>query len=310
MTRRDVLRLAAPFAATPVASFGSACLSALDARTIADYDAYLKNARTAGEQPIAGKMLSRVPQDERPALQKTLEEKRWCVWNLQAAQPHGALPVYKGIVVDWMGAMLLPGVTVKDFQKVLEGYGAYKSVYKPYVFDCYARPVQGPGFKNYSVTSILHDILEKPAPLVPDQHFSFEVMAESNYFWLGPEDNRTLVIRTHANTIREVNGGRPERADSRVENDLLPVGHGQGLLWKSDTWWRAAQMGPNLYAEYESVSLARSLDAVEFFSLCSVLKLPGVKGKAFENMVARPRKTVTDVVMNTKRACEEAARPT
>jgi len=139
--------------------------------------------------------------------------------------------------------------------------------------------------------------------LVPDQHFSFEVMAESNYFRLGSADSPTLLIRTHAKSIREANSGHPEHADSRMKNNLLPAGRGQGVLWRSDTWWRARQTDSGVYAEYESLSLARSLDGVEFFSLCSVLRLPGLKDKALESMTERPRRTVLAVVSNTRAAC-------
>lgn len=259
------------------------------------------------ERPIGPKLLSRVPEDQRPAALQDLEKNHWFVWNLRQGEPNGAARVYKGIIVDWMGAILLPDVSVSAFENVLQQYDAYKRVYKPYIFDCYAHPIPGPGYKNYAVTSILHDVYEKPAPLVPDQHFSFEITAESNYFRLGPEESRTLMVRTHADSIREADGGHPERADSRVRNSLLPAGYGQGVLWKSDTWWRATQVGSSLYAEYDSVSLARSLEAVDVFSLCSVLKLPGVKGKALESMTVRPQKTVTSVILNTKKACEDAA---
>jgi hypothetical protein len=63
-----------------------------------------------------------------------------------------------------------------------------------------------------------------------------------------------------------------------------------------------------VYAEYESATLARSLEGVDFFSLCSVLKLPGIKGKALENITVRPRKTVTAVVLSTRAACESSTR--
>ena len=210
------------------------------------------------------------------------------------------------MIVDWIGAVRIPGASLETFEGVLARYDTYKKWYKPYIFDCYAQPTDGPGVKNFAVTSILHDVYEKPAMMVPDQHFSFEIRAESSYFWMGT-DSRTLVIRTHATSIREANSGHPEHADSRLKNDLLPQAHGQGVLWRSDTWWRATEAGPDLYAEYESLSLARSLDAMEFFSLCSVLRLPGLKEKALESMTARPRKTVTAIVAGTKLACESAA---
>jgi len=308
MTRRDIFRIASPLLAGTRSLRGGACQSTLDPRTAKEYDAYLKTAREVEEQPLGSQLPERVPDDERAAATAALDKNEIYVWNLHKHQPHGALRVYKGVIVDWMGAFRIPGVSVETLENILQQYDSYKNWYKPYVFDCYARPIAGPGFKNFAVTSILHDILEKPAPLVPDQHFSFEVMAESNYFWKNRGDRRTLVIRTHATSIREASSGHPEHADSRAANDLLPPGHGQGVLWRSDTWWRATGIGPDLYAEYESLSLARSLDAVEFFSLCSVLRLPGIRGKAFESMTVRPRKTVTAVVASTRTACEQAGR--
>ena len=294
----------------PLPLEAGACQSTLDARTSADYEAYLKTARVAAEQPMGSRFADRVPEEQQAEAQKVVESGQPYVWNLHKNDPHGALPVYKGVIVDWMGAVRLRGVSLAAFEKALQSYDSYKKWYKPYIYNCYARPITGPGVKNFAVTSIVHDIYEKPGPMVPDQHFSFEIMAESNYFWAGNGDSRTLVIRTHANSIREANSGHPEHADSRSTNDLLPAGHGQGVLWRSDTWWRACERGSDVYAEYESLSLARSLDAVELFSLCSVLKLPGIKHKALESMTVRPRKTVMAVVASTKAACESGGSST
>jgi hypothetical protein len=308
MTRRDVLRFAAPIVFRPDVLGAAPCQSVLDPRTAADYDAYLKTARAAAEQPLGPRLPDRVPDEQRAEALRILDSGQPYVWNLHKNSPNGALAVYKGVIVDWLGAIRIADASLETFENILQRYDSYKKWYKPYIFDCYARPIEGPGVKNFAVTSILHDIYEKPAPLVPDQHFSFEIMAESNYFRIGSSDARTLLIRTHAVSIREANSGHPEHADSRSKNDLLPPGHGQGVLWRSDTWWRATQTGSGLYAEYESLSLARSLDALEFFSLCSVLRLPGLKDKALESMTVRPRKTVLSVVANTKVACESAAR--
>ncbi len=258
------------------------------------------------EQPLGPKLLERVPEEQRAEALRILDRNQPYVWNLHEKSPNGALPVFKGIIVDWIGAVRIPGASLETLAGVLQQFDAYKKWYKPYIYDCYARPVAGPGVKNFEVTSILHDVVEKPAPLVPDQHFSFEIQADPNYFFPVGAEGRTLVVRTHATSIREANSGHPEHADSRLKNDLLPPAHGQGVLWKSDTWWRAIETGPDLYAEYESLSLARSLEAVEFFSLCSVLRLPGLKDKALESMTARPRKTVTAIIAGTKLACASA----
>jgi hypothetical protein len=309
MTRRHLIRMASPFLLGPLGAEASPCQSNLDPRTAEEYDDYLKTARTAAEQALEKKPLERVPNDQRAEGLRTLDRNQPFIWNLNKNRANGALAVYKGVVVDWMGAFRVPGATIETLADVLQQYDSYKKWYKPYIFDCYAKPIAGPGVKNFAVTSILHDVYEKPAPLVPDQHFSFEIMAESNYFWTGSGDARTLMVRTHAKSIREANSGHPEHADSRSKNDLLPAAHGQGVLWRSDTWWRATRIGSDLYAEYESLSLARSVDAVEFFSMCSVLRLPGLKDKALESMTVRPRRTVTAVVTSTKLAVESASRP-
>src|SRR5579864_782302 len=108
MTRRDVLlltsSLALPLHAAP-------CLSVLDPRTAADYDAYLKTARAAAELPLGPKLLDRVPEDQRAEALRVLNSNRPYVWNLHQNSPNGALPVYKGIVVDWVGAVRVPGAT-------------------------------------------------------------------------------------------------------------------------------------------------------------------------------------------------------
>ena len=300
MNRRGFFKATAPLI-WPVSLVASPCQSDLDHRTAAEYDAYLKTARAAIEQPIGSKLLDRLPEAERAEAMKTIDSRPY-VWNLQQGQPNGALPVYKGVIVDWMGAMRIPNTSLDAFQRALEDYDSYKTRYQPYIYNCYARPIEGPGVKNYAVTTILHDVYEKPALLVPDQHFSFEIQAEANYLVLGAGDTRTLVIRTHAKIIREANSGHPEHADSRKTNDLLPPEHGQGVLWRSDTWWRVIAQGRDIYAEYESLSLARSLDGVDAFSFCSILRLPGIKGKALESMTARPRRTVLSVMTNTRSA--------
>jgi len=299
--------LGSPLLVRPLTVRAAPCQSDLDPRTDADYDAYLKKTRAVAERPLGHKLLDRMPANQRPGALRILDSGRPYAWNLHENQRNGALTVYKGVIVDWIGAIRIPGVTLEKFESVLTQYNCYKEWFQPYIFDCYARPIAGPGLKNFAVTTILHDIYEKPAPFVPDQHFSFEVMAESNYFRLESGDTRTLLIRTHATSIREANSGHPEHADSRFKNNLLPAGRGQGVLWRSDTWWRAIETGSGLYVEYQSLSLARSLEGMEFFSLCSVLRLPVLKDKALESMTERPRKTVLAVITNARAACESTA---
>lgn len=306
MTRRDLLRMGAPFFALPGTLTASPCLTQLDSETAAEYDAYLAKARAAAEQPFGPVLLERIPAEQRVTAQQTLNSRQPYLWNVHQKEPNGALEVSKGVIVHWIGAVLIQAPSPDVLENVLQQYGSYNEMYHPFIVNCYGKPSAGPGEKNFTVTSVLHDVVTKPGMLVPDQHFAFEITAESNFFWLGPENSRTLVVRTHATKIREADGGKPSRADSRTKNDLLPPDYGHGIIWRSDTWWRATRRESGVYAEYESLSLARSLDAVEVFSACGFLRLPGLRDKALESMTVRPRKTVTAVMAATKNACEKS----
>ena len=159
------------------------------------------------------------------------------------------------------------------------------------------------GQKRWRVVSTLHDVFEKPALFVPDQHFAFEVASFAEFHQIGT----TLVVTNHAEKIQESASGNPELADSRRKNnDLLRPDYGHGILWRSDTFWRAVPSGSDsLYAEYHSISLARSLDAIGASSPCAILRLPGIRNKALEAMTSRPRRIVATVLRQARTAAEQ-----
>src|ERR1700722_20547735 len=123
MTRRDVFRLGAPLLVRPLILCAAPCESDLDPRTAADYDAYLKSARADVEQPLGSRLLERVPEKQRHEALRVLDSKQQpYVWNLNQDQPNGARNVYKGVIVDWMGAIRMPGITLEKFETVLSQY--------------------------------------------------------------------------------------------------------------------------------------------------------------------------------------------
>src|ERR1700761_3830514 len=99
MTRRDVIRLSAMLSLRPRSMQAAACQSTLDPRSAADYEAYLKIARAAAEQPMGTKLLERVPDAQRAEALRAIDSNQPYVWNLHSEQPNGALIVYKGVIV-------------------------------------------------------------------------------------------------------------------------------------------------------------------------------------------------------------------
>src|SRR5580658_4946854 len=110
MNRRDLLRLASPLLIGGVTLSAAPCESELDPRTAADYDAYLKMARPEVERPLESGILDRVPEAQRSEALGVLDSRQPYVWNLNQNEPNGARAVYKGVVLDWVGAVLMPGV--------------------------------------------------------------------------------------------------------------------------------------------------------------------------------------------------------
>jgi hypothetical protein len=75
-----------------------------------------------------------------------------------------------------------------------------------------------------------------------------------------------LLAHTKSDQIRESDSGVPGR------NDLLEPKHDHGIMWALNTYWRARQEGPDLYAEFEFVELARS--AQEFTCKIGIIPIP------------------------------------
>jgi hypothetical protein len=265
------------------------CVSGLDPETAAQYNTYLDRVRPQMERPLEPGYFKNVTPGGEPH-----------VWNLNAPGPNGVQEVGKGVIIHWAGAIRIRIPNVDKLEQSLLRYDRYTRWYAPYIFESRATRASD---KQYRVTTVLHDIVEKPSLFLPDMHFSFEVESLASFRRLG----NTLLVTNHADKIRESDSGDPKRADSRnPRNDLMREEYGHGVLWRSDTQWRAISAGDSVYAEYESIALARSVDAITFTSPCAVLRLPGIRNKALQAMTERPKKLVTNVLMQTRQACESS----
>ncbi len=290
MNRRRFIRLGVPLVA-PV-SLSAVCFSELPPRTGAEYDAYLSTANSQILAPVTSP--AKVSAGSDPSL-----------WNVNESRPDGVLSVYQGVVLHWAGAIQLPLPSTAKFERLLQSYDRYTKWFAPFIHRVSVTELSpnSTGEKRWRVVSTLHDVFEKPALFVPDQHFAFEVASLAEFHQIGT----TLVVTNHAEKIQESASGNPELADSRRKNnDLLRPDYGHGILWRSDTFWRAVPSGSDsLYAEYHSISLARSLDAIGASSPCAILRLPGIRNKALEAMTSRPRRIVATVLRQARTAAEQ-----
>jgi hypothetical protein len=58
-------------------------------------------------------------------------------------------------------------------------------------------------------------------------------------------------VESRSYSIRESKSAKPPFAD------LMPEGNDHGILWRLNAYWRLRQMGKDVYAECEVISLSR-----------------------------------------------------
>ena len=99
--------------------------------------------------------------------------------------------------------------------------------------------------------------------------------------------------------IRESDSGIAGR------NDFLTPFRDHGILWGIHAWWRARQQGPDVYLEFETITLARS---VEMFH-CRLGPLPVPKSVVARIVDVLPADSLERMLLGVKAASEPATKP-
>jgi hypothetical protein len=268
------------------------CTTVLDSRALREYETYV--ARAEREMPIrfAGSELSWVPEYARKEAAAEMEAGKPVRRNISEASTNQRLSGWNGTVVHWAGAARIRGTTLEELQGVLEDYGHYSVVYRPLIYDCRAQRIGAPAGPAYDVTFGFQNTY-RAASVFP-QHYSFEVKSRTDYSDEGSEADPVLVVHSRSNEIRESDSGVPGR------KDLLEPNHDHGILWALNTYWRARQKGPDLYVEFEAITLARSIQ--EFMCRIGIIPIP--KSIVSRVMDSLPGESVELMLAATKAECE------
>jgi hypothetical protein len=157
------------------------------------------------------------------------------------------------------------------------------------IFECRAKQSAA---SMYDVTLGLHNKF-RFASLFP-QHYSFRVKARMDYSDGARTGAPELLAHLRSDEIRESDSGVPGRTD------FLEPYHDHGIMWALNSWWRARQQGPDLYLEFETVTLARS--AQEFACKLGIIPVPrSIVSGAMDSI---PAESLETVLAGTKVECE------
>ena len=194
----------------------------LKPQTVQAFSAYVREAEAGMEQSLAGTgpfLWCDLGERPRPIRRGEIVAESW--------SGQGPVEVPNGLIHDWIGAVFIPGTTVKETLAMIQDYDNHKNVYQPEVIKIYLRLL-----KKKVITVILdtyHDVK------------------------YGSLDRTRWFCRSHTTRISEV-----EDAGSPNERVLSPdTGH--GFLWRLYSYWRFQEQKGGVFTECRAVSLTRDV---------------------------------------------------
>jgi len=273
------------------------CTTVADPAILREYDDYVAAAERGMPARFDSGELSWVPA---PALREAatrLAAGKLVRWNIADAALNRRLAPQNGTVIHWIGAIRIPLATLADLEAVLGDYDHYDRIYRPLVSACQAKRVgEGPN-AVYDVIIGLRSSF-RFVSLFP-QHYAFQVKGRIQRIDANLADTSALRVHLAATEIRESDSGEPGRAD------LLEPYHDHGIMWALNAYWRARRRGPDIYLEFESITLARSVQAFD----CTLGFVPVPKAIVSAAMESLPVDTLTVILEATRAECERKVSP-
>ena len=270
------------------------CTTVLNQQALPQYQDYVARAEQAMAARWAKGDLAWVPDSARPQAMTELNAGHQVRWNISDAALNQGLAELNAAVVDWVGAIRIRSAGMQDLLTVLQDYPRYPSIYKPLIYDCKSQPVAGSSPPAYDVMFGIQSTYR--AAVIP-LHYSLEAKTRTEYSSDGQQPGSMFLVHSRSGEIRESDSGVPGRMD------FLEPYHDHGALWVLNTYWRARQSGPDLYVEFETITLARSVES--FYCKIGVFRVPKILiAGAMESI---PNESVEVMLAGTKAECERAA---
>jgi hypothetical protein len=154
----------------------------------------------------------------------------------------GTQIVPDGLIHDWIGAIFIPGATLRTLRGVLRDYNRYKDFYGPVVADSKALECAAPE-ERFSM------VWQRKALFV---NAAIEGQYRARDFALDARRGYKIATTTQVREI-EAYGHSGER--------LLKPGEGSGFIWRMHSIARYEARGGGVYLELEAIALTRDIPA-------------------------------------------------
>ena len=225
------------------------CTTVMDREAMAAYENYVAAAEQGMPARFATGDLQWIPAAARRDAEAKLRAGKLVRWNLSDPEVNQKLAARNGTILHWIGAIRIPQGGMTELCGVLDDFPGYPRIYSPMIFEFRAAPRTGRGDMRYDVVLGLHQAFRFASVFL--QHYAFRLKGQMDR----SDTASGLNARLTTEEIRESDSGVPGT------DDLLEPYHDHGIMWALNAWWRARPWGPDLYLEFETISLARSVQS-------------------------------------------------
>jgi hypothetical protein len=177
-----------------------------------------------------------------------------------------------GMVHHWVGLMFIPGATLADTLAVVQDYDHRAELYKPEVIAAHVVSHQG---DDYQIFMRLYQ-----------KRFTTVVFNTEYAIHWGRVDENKLYSNSLSTRVAEVQDA------AKPDGPEVPVGHGNGYLWRLNTYWRFEEKDGGVYVQCEALSLTRDIP----FGLAWLIKplVTKIPKQSLDRALGRTREVVLE----------------
>ena len=243
----------------------------LKPQTLETFEAYIRDAEDAMEKTLGGRK-SFLWSDASAERSRQVEEGQVVA---QFWSGRGPVEVPHGLIHDWVGGALIPGVTVAETLARVQDYDNHKNIYKPEVMDSKLISHRGNDFQIY-----MRLLKKKIITVVLDTDHDVHYRCLDRARW---------TCSSYTTRITEVeDAGTPKET-------VLPPDSGYGFLWRLYSYWRFEEREEGVHIECRAISLTRNI--------------PYGLGWIIEPIIEKlPRESLINTLAATRQALDTGAR--
>jgi hypothetical protein len=207
----------------------------LKPKTLEAFDEYIRNAEEAMQPSLSGRSAF-LWSGQNPERTQHVKQGQ-IVAQLSAGD--GPVNISNGLIHDWVGAALVPDVTVGQVLALVQNYDNHQNIYEPEVMESKLLSHDGNDFEIF-----LRLLKKKIITVVLDTDHNVHYTQVDEKQWF---------CRSHTTRIAEV-----EDAGTPKEKILEPD-TGYGFLWRLYSYWKFDGRNAGVTVECRAISLTRDI---------------------------------------------------